>query len=647
MSIRCRPFLPSLLIVAAVAIPPAVARTVVFPGDAGMLNVRAFGARGNGKSDDTAAILRAIAASGGDRGPSFWHDRIVYLPDGTYRVSAPLLKRYSDGRFGSGLILIGQSRKRTIIRLENHAPGYGNPDSPRAVVFTSSKLLDGTATSGGKDYTGKGEGNDAYMNFVENLTIDVGSGNPGAIAIDYLGNNIGAIRDVTLRAGPDSGAIGLSMTRKWPGPTLVRQLAIDGFAVGIATAQTEYGLTFDHVLLAGQRVAAIRNDQNALTFRGLTVRGPHPIIVNSGAKGFLAIEDARLPAKTVTTAIRNDGVATLRRVALDGRTVSGVLRGPDLWKPASPPPWLPIMADPPRDPDIPLGRWTSPARYGADGVPGQDATLAIRRAIASGAPVLYLPHGTYAIDGPIRVPPTLRRIVGMDSTLTVVARRPPRFARDRGMLRVASGGPPLFIERLAFDNTGRGRQVAITQSGGRDLILRDVVSAGVTTLDRTETGGRAFLDDICCGPLSVAGPKPVFARQLDTEGGGVRIVDHGSPLTVLGLKTEGVCTIVANSDGARTNIFGGLVYMVRPGAGASVPAFRDDASWLSASFAEESLRPDSRYRIYVAHAAAGRAPVPVTDFARRGFGRFVPVLRDQPRGMNEPRDVPAIPGDRP
>src|SRR5882724_9711082 len=81
-----------------------------YPDDSGIINVRAFGALGNGRSDDTAAILRAIAASGEDTGRSFWHDHIVYLPRGAYLVSGSLLKRYASGQFGSGLMLIGESQ---------------------------------------------------------------------------------------------------------------------------------------------------------------------------------------------------------------------------------------------------------------------------------------------------------------------------------------------------------------------------------------------------------------------------------------------------------------------------------------------------------------------------------------------------------
>lgn len=601
-----------------------------FPQDAGALNVRTFGAHGNGQDDDTAAFLRAIAASGEDTGAAFWRDRIVYVPNGTYRVSAPLLKRYQSGKFGSGLILLGESQAHTIITLPDHASGYGDAAHPQAVIFTTSKQIDGTPTSGGKDYLGLGEGNDAYMNFIENMTVDVGTGNPGAIAIDFLDNNIGAIRNVTLKAGSGSGAVGLSMTRKWPGPSLIQNLTVHGFAVGIATAQTEYGLTFEHIHLYDQTQMAIRNEQNALSVRDLEIRGPSPAIVNSGDKSFLAIDGGRTGTADLTSFIRNDGVASLRNLNLGGGVLSGTLQGNGQWTATAAPTWSPTDNAPPADPAIATEQWVSPTRFGATGDPSQDATDALRQAMASGAAVLYLPHGTYAIRDSIDIPATLRRIVGMNSTIKMVPARLPTFSRSSGMFRSATAGQSLTIERLAFDNSNLGDQLAIELSGGRDTVIRDVVSAGVTLLDRKATGGRTFLEDVCCGRMLLAGPQPVFARQFDTEGTGVRIANQGSPLSILGLKTEGVSTIVDNSAGAHTDIFGGLVYIVRDGAGA-VPAFRNADSWLSASFAEESLRTGSRYDVYIGRSPSDpRGAVPVTSFPQRGFGRFVPVLQDAP-----------------
>jgi hypothetical protein len=145
-----------VLVVFALLTAPA-ARSESFPSDSGVLNVREFVAKGNGRDDDTAAIPAAIAAAGTDTGIAFWRTRVAFLSTGTFRVSATLAKPYADGR------------DRTTIRLTDHAAGFGDPSAPRGVIMTTSKLLDGTPTSGGKDYTHKGEGNDAYENLVRIL----------------------------------------------------------------------------------------------------------------------------------------------------------------------------------------------------------------------------------------------------------------------------------------------------------------------------------------------------------------------------------------------------------------------------------------------------------------------------------------------
>ena len=597
------------------------------PADAGAIDVRSYGAKGDGKHDDTSALLKAIAASGDDTGRTFWQDRPVYLPDGIYVVSDTLLKRYSDGRFASGMHLIGQSQAHTIIRLADHASGFTDATQPRAVVFTTSKQVDGTPTSGGKDYPRLGEGNDAYMNFVEDLTIDVGRDNPGAIGIDYLANNIGAVRDITLTAPAGSGATGLSMTRKWPGPALIQNLTVHGFNIGIATAQTEYGLTFDHIHLTDQRSDAIRNDQNALSIRDLDIQGTASAIMNSGEKGYIAIDGGKFRLQETSQAIANSGMIVARDLRVEhgpGKTeiLDGVLQAGQAWKPTTKPAWLPKPFELQKPADRSPEHWVSTAQFGAMPDTAQNVTEGLRRAFASGAATVYLPHGTYLIGDTVEIPASVRRIVGMNSTIRVAPTRLPTFNRAAGMLKVASAGDAVSIEGLAFDNTNQGTQLAVEVSGNRDVALRDIVSAGVVLLDRKKDGGRVLLENVCCGRMEIAGPQPVAALQFDTEGGNVRILNEGSPLNILGLKTEGISTIVDNLDGARTDIFGGLVYMVRSPQGAVPAAFHSPASFLSASFAEEVLRAGNQYGAYLADDPSAEA----MSFPERGLGHFVPSL---------------------
>ncbi len=604
---------------------PLPADAPAMPTDTGVVNVRDFGAKGDGVTDDTKALIAAIDAAGPDTGPNFWRTRIVYLPPGTYLVSDTLTHHYANGRFASGMILMGDSPSNTVIRLRDHAAGFDDPRAPRGVIMTTSKLLDGTPTSGGKDYIGKGEGNDAYENFVENLTIDVGSGNPGAIGIDYLANNIGAIRDVTVRAPDGSGGIGISMQRKWIGPALLQHVTVQGFATGIAVANTEYGITLDHVTLTGQRRIGLLNASNAVSAANLTIDTPGEALANTAPDGLVVLAQSRLAGRIAGSPITNYGtiLADDLRVSPNNAVLNGVFQGETFQARPLPPLSLPDAPAPPHDPP---GSWVNVMRFVSPSPAGEpDITEALRRAMASGAATIYLPYGHYTITDGLSVPPTVRRIIGFNASITVSPQRNPAFARDTGMLRIDRPGPPLTIERVVFDMTNLGDQLAVQQTAARDLVLRDIVTAGTSLLQRSAGGGRAFIEDVCCGTMHIAGPAPVFARQFDTEGVGGRIVNDGSPLVILGIKTEGDCTVLDNRQGARSTILGGLLYVVHE-ANPDIPAFRNQGGWLQASFLEESFSAASRYRFYLDDTSAHREE-PATDFPARRFGRIVPLLQ--------------------
>lgn len=607
-----------------------------FPPDSGVLNVHDFGAKGDGHSDDTAALVAAIDAAGPDTRAFFWRTRVVYLPSGTYQVSRSLVRRYSDGRFGSGMILIGESETRTVIKLVDNAPGFSDASKPRGIITTTAKLLDGSPTSGGKDYTHKGEGNDAYENFIENLTVDAGAGNPGAVGIDYLANNIGAIRDVRVIAPTGDGAIGIAMQRKWPGPALLQRVAVQGFDVGIAVSNTEYGVTLEHVNLRGQRRIGLANDGNSIAGADVTIDSRGTAIANTAPGGLISLSNSVLRRGSEDAeAVTNSGTIVARGVTLDGFTPAsevvsplvGVWQG-QRWQPKDPRLDPALLDAPPAPPDS-VDHWVNVLHYTATRPPAttkqpQDITEALRRAMATGASTIYLPYGRYTISDGITIPSTLRRIVGMNASLTVTPDRKPEFARDAGMLQINQPGQPLLVERLAFDMTDLGDQLAVGLTAQRDVTLRDVVTAGTSLLDRSPGGGRVFIEDVCCGRLHIAGPAPVFARQLDTEGGDTRILNQGSPLVILGLKTEGDCTVLDTREGGRSSILGGLLYIVAD-ADPQVPAFRSTDATLEATFVEEAFGVGKRYTVYL-QAKDKQQDVQAASFATRGYGRTVPWL---------------------
>lgn len=76
------------------------------PGYKVWRNVKDYGAKGDGKSDDTDAINRAISDGGrcGDQcGSSTIYPATVYFPPGTYLVSTPIIQYYNTEMIGDPL----------------------------------------------------------------------------------------------------------------------------------------------------------------------------------------------------------------------------------------------------------------------------------------------------------------------------------------------------------------------------------------------------------------------------------------------------------------------------------------------------------------------------------------------------------------
>src|SRR3954465_8043633 len=102
---------------------PAVARAEegTFPADSGVVDVTKppYLARGDGSSDDTAALRRALLENA-NRG------KVLFLPAGPYLISDTLAWSTGDrpDRDGSNIILQGQSRERTIVKLKDGCPGF-------------------------------------------------------------------------------------------------------------------------------------------------------------------------------------------------------------------------------------------------------------------------------------------------------------------------------------------------------------------------------------------------------------------------------------------------------------------------------------------------------------------------------------------
>jgi hypothetical protein len=154
------------------------------------------------------------------------------------------------------------------------------------------------------------------------------------------------------------------------------------------------------------------------------------------------------------------------------------------------------------------------------------------------------------------------------------------------------------------------------------VLLRDIQFDG--PIRREASGGELFLEDVCCGTFELAGNKPVWARQLNTEGDGVRIVNRGAPLWILGIKTEGANTAISSFAASRTEVLGGLLYPVRP-VPPDLPAFHVKDSSFTATVAESSYAAAAAYSVLLRGCSATGAVVERMDTRPPPdrLGRFV------------------------
>lgn len=598
-----------------------------YPSDARVLNVKTmYGAYGDGLHDDTVAINNAIHDSMPAGGLGVWmgQAKIVYLPAGTYKITDRLL-RQDNGGWTYGLILVGESQANTSIRLGDDSAGFGDPANPKAMIFTTSAVLNNQATPPG--HSTLGTGNDAYQNSVQDLTIDIGSGNPGAIGIDYLASNLGAIRNVTVRAASgETGVTGIAMTRPWAGPALLSNVTVSGsFAVGIDVANLQYTMTLNQIRLNGMTLAGLRNTQNQLAITTMSVTAAAPAIVNSSADAEIVLSgaDLHLAAGYSGATISNSGTIVFRNsnkvdgyrsfvgYSLPGDVVAGIWSGGQfINKQGGEFNTYTALNDPPVTPLDPISSWANVLSYGAvtsgefttsAGGPTQtvvDDTTAIQNAMNSGASTIYFPHALYYISRPILIPSTVRRIIGFNSRIRPVFASNNAGWRTNGMFRALENtADPLTIEKIAFDNSGFGDQVGLELGSPRTLVVRDVLFAGSTPLTRTGSGGTVYFEDISAVGgdgtskvgIIVSGTNPFIARQLDYERCLTCIQITDAPAVIVGMKEEGNVTFVSSLGNAKVDVLGGLAYIVTSAADPSHGLFYAEGQ-LRASFTEATLK---------------------------------------------------------
>lgn len=539
------------------------------PADSGWINaVTDLGCVADGKTDCTAALQAFTPANKHDVGT-------IYFPAGQYLIH----DRFHPG--DKRVVLQGAGREKSVIILAANSSGYGNADKPRAVVAIGQEDMNNPKSAMGQ----------AFRNSVYDLGIEVGAGNPGAVALHYHNNNQGSVERVSIRAAKDSGKAGLGLVSNWPGPALIHDVSITGFDLGIWSTIGQYSITLDEITLTNQRSVGIHNQWQSLFIAHLHSENTVPAVINAVHSGTVVLIESELkggdPAgvaiinrdekkskyselrkyvpglvlKNVRTAgykkaLLSEGAGAVTE--LPGGTVAGWASGvtqsafpTDDAKalPESKMPTTPTVQIPP------VSTWVSIETF-AEAKVGDDWAPALQAAIDSQAEVVYLPRGqSYTLSSTIILRGKLRILHGMDRGFKTAG-----FKNDpeKPLFRVVDNGQPyLLIDRIS-DSYGDAA-VRISHECKKPLIIRHSLVSGYRN---TVPGGMVVLDDVC-GADWEFDRQSVIARQFNVESKppSFNVMMHGGSLWCLGFKTEYGQTTVTADRGARIDMWGAWLYL--------------------------------------------------------------------------------------
>jgi sugar lactone lactonase YvrE len=409
------------------------------------LTAQEFGARADGKADDSAALQAAIDKAGGPA-----HEGIVFVPAGRYRLTRTVY-------VWPGVRVIGYGATRPVLVLADATPGFQTGEGVM-VMFTGLRVGDPVRPAGPVPFPPPGSvppndtitdaGPSTFYSAMSNVDFEIGDGNPAAVAVRFHTAQHAYLSHIDFHIG--SGLAALTQIGNE-----AEDLHFYGGRYGILTEKTSPAWQFTLIdsTFEGQREAAIREHEAGLTLIRDTFRHvPAGIDIDPEYSDQLWVKDCQFehltgPAVTISNensplteigfenAVLSD-VPVFARLRESEQTIDGkgaiyrvksfnfgliVPREGEMGMigavfgveklsalPSPPGPAIPALP--------PTSEWVNVHALGVVGDGVTDDTAAIRKAIAEHR-VLYFPGGHYVVSDTLALKPDTV-LIGLHPTLT-------------------------------------------------------------------------------------------------------------------------------------------------------------------------------------------------------------------------------------
>jgi len=550
---------------------------------------------------------------------------VLYFQEGTYLVSDTLRYRHKDlintykNELNQQIRIRGAGVSRTVIRLKDGATGFGKGERKPVISYMAAK-----------------QSNVSMSNYCEDLTISSGSGNPGAVGLDFYANNSGAVRNVRIVSGDGSGFAGLQLGHANYSGILVKHVEVEGFDHGLHVDSGTFGM-FAHaedIRLRGQRVSGITVGAMSLSLRKIQTTDVPVGLTCTSPQGFTVLVDSNLNGKGPVGIDRKAGGLYVSNVTLAGFDDAGNI-DERVYPAAFGEKGDAGMARLPVE-DTPVYQTngktlTGVRRFGAIGNGVNDDSPAIQAALDSGAAEIRFEPGRYLLNRPVVIPARVEHI--NFNFCDLVSGVDLKKSEREGFVIGGDHGSdvsvrPLFIERLMAWEQWCGEHCTFTHACKRTVCFKDMHTQTLKFYRNTVTGAKVFFDNVATTSGSFPGAighgrctvmlkgQKVWARQLNPERGEPMILNDGSDLVLMGYKSEGNGTVVRTINGGRTEIMGGVINF----GGKENPAFAAEDAQMRIATATHAWLENHYFRTAISHTQRGKTTVIMADdLPLRGF----------------------------